>query len=184
VSQRSDLPTYCYIMPISLDQYRVSSGQFYSLAIRTRHILSLFEYQLINMLIFRAVKFLPCLIILHFLCNDLVGRSGYFLKQGIFIYKYDSCVDFFNTITEQFSFWESDKWFKSYARFKYRNLLLNFIQDGHHLCCIYGQIQCRLLVKDRILHFAWRLFFGFFKGTCFSIGIVCLLFKKIGQFPG
>jgi hypothetical protein len=22
-----------------------------------------------------------------------VGRSGYFLKQGIFIYKYDSCAD-------------------------------------------------------------------------------------------
>jgi hypothetical protein len=62
-------------MPISLDQYRVSSGQFYSLAIRTRHILSLFEYQLINMLIFRAVKFLPCLIILHFLCNDLLNLN-------------------------------------------------------------------------------------------------------------
>ena len=115
-----------------------------------------------------------------------VGRSGYFLKQGIFIYKYDSCADFFNTITEQFSFWKSDKWFKTYARFKYRNLLLNFIQDGHHLCCIDGRIQCRLLVKDRFLHviffyFTWRLF-GLFKGTCFSIGIVCLLFKKLISF--
>ena len=93
--------------------------------------------------------------------NDIlcVGRSGYFLKQGIFIYKYDSCVDFFNTITEQFSFWKSDKWFKIYARFKYRNLLLNVIQDGRHLCCIYGRIQCRLLVKRpistcNILYFA------------------------------
>jgi hypothetical protein len=36
-----------------------------------RHILSLFEYRLINMLIFEGVKFLPCLIILHFLRNDL-----------------------------------------------------------------------------------------------------------------
>jgi hypothetical protein len=30
--------------------------------------------------------------------------------------------------------------------------LLNFIQDGRHLSCIYGRIQCRLLVKDRFLH--------------------------------
>jgi hypothetical protein len=59
-------------MPISLDQYRVSNAQFYTVAIRARHILSLFEYQLIHILIFGGVKFLPCLIILHFLCNDLV----------------------------------------------------------------------------------------------------------------
>ena len=69
-------------MPISLDQYRVSSGQFYSLAIRTRHILSLFEYQLINMLIFRAVKFLPCLIILPFLCNDLEQEVTKFMMHN------------------------------------------------------------------------------------------------------
>ena len=58
-------------MPISLDQYRTSNGQFYSVAIRTRHILSLFEYQLIKRLICGGVKFLPCIIILHFLRNDL-----------------------------------------------------------------------------------------------------------------
>ena len=58
-------------MPISLDQYRVSNAQFYTVAIRARHILSLFEYQLINILIIGGVKFLPCLIILHFLCNEL-----------------------------------------------------------------------------------------------------------------
>ena len=58
-------------MPISLDQYRVSNAQFYTVAIRARHILSLFEYQLINILIIGRVKFLLCLIILHFLCNDL-----------------------------------------------------------------------------------------------------------------
>ena len=58
-------------MPISLDQYRVSNGQLYSVAIRARHILSLFEDQLINILIFGGMKFLPCLIILHFICNDL-----------------------------------------------------------------------------------------------------------------
>ena len=58
-------------MPISLDQYRVGNGQLYSVAIRPRHILSLFEHQLINILIFGGVKFLPSLIILHLLCNDL-----------------------------------------------------------------------------------------------------------------
>ena len=58
-------------MAISLDQYRVSIAQFYTVAIRARNILSLFEYQLINILIFGGVKLLPCLIILHFLCRDL-----------------------------------------------------------------------------------------------------------------
>ena len=60
-------------MPISvpLDQYRAINDQFYSVAIRARLILSLFEYQLINMLIFGGVKFLPCIIVFHFLRNDL-----------------------------------------------------------------------------------------------------------------
>ena len=117
----------------------------------------------------------------------LIGRSGYFLKQGIFIYKYDSCVDFFNTITEQFSFWESDKWFKSYARFKYRNLLLNFIQDGRHLCCIYGRIQCRLLVKDRILHAIFFIlledcFLVFLKEHVSVLALFAYFLKKLVSF--
>jgi hypothetical protein len=37
---------------------------------RSVHV-TLFEYQLINIVIFGGVKFLLCLIILHFLCNDL-----------------------------------------------------------------------------------------------------------------
>jgi hypothetical protein len=49
----------------------VNFTQLYSVAIRARHILSLFECQLITMLIFGGVKFLPCIIILHFLRNDL-----------------------------------------------------------------------------------------------------------------
>ena len=68
-------------MPISLDQYRASNDQFYSFANRARHFLSLFEYQLINMLIFGGVKFLPCLIILHFLCNDLEQEVTIFIMH-------------------------------------------------------------------------------------------------------
>ena len=69
-------------MPISLDQYRVSNAQFYTVAIRARHFLSLFEYQLIIMLIFGGVKFLPCLIILHFLCNDLEQEVTIFMMHN------------------------------------------------------------------------------------------------------
>jgi hypothetical protein len=56
--------------------------QFYSVAIRARHILSLFEYQLINMLIFGGVKFLPCIIILHFLRNDLEQEVTKFMMHN------------------------------------------------------------------------------------------------------
>jgi hypothetical protein len=59
------------LCPISLDQYRASNNRFYPAAICARHILSLYEYQLINMLIFGGVKFLPCIIVFHFLRNDL-----------------------------------------------------------------------------------------------------------------
>ena len=52
------------------------------MVIRTRHILSLFEYQLINLLIFGGVKFLPCLIILHFLCNDLEQEVTKFMMHN------------------------------------------------------------------------------------------------------
>ena len=122
-----------------------------------------------------------------FLCHLHYIRSGYFLKQGIFIYRYDSCVDLFNTITEQFSFWKSDKWFKSYARFKYRNLLLNFIQDGCHLCCIYGQIQCRLLVKDWFLHVIFFIlledcFLFFLKEHVSVLALFAYFLKKLVSF--
>jgi hypothetical protein len=56
--------------------------QFYSVTIRARHILSLFEYQLINMLIFGGVKFLPCIIILHFLRNDLEQEVTKFMMHN------------------------------------------------------------------------------------------------------
>jgi hypothetical protein len=69
-------------MAISLDQYRVSNAQFYTVAIRARNILSLFEYQLINILIFGGVKLLPCLIILHFLCNDLEQEVTAFMMHN------------------------------------------------------------------------------------------------------
>jgi hypothetical protein len=46
-----------------------------------RHILSLFEYRLINMLIFEGVKFLPCLIILYFLRNDLQKEVTTFMMH-------------------------------------------------------------------------------------------------------
>jgi hypothetical protein len=60
----------------------VNFTQFYSVAIRARHILSLFEYQLINMLIFGGVKFLPCIIILHFLRNDLEQEVTKFMMHN------------------------------------------------------------------------------------------------------
>ena len=69
-------------MPISLDQYRASNGQLYYVAIRAGHILSLFEYQLINMLICGGVNFLPCIIILHFLRNDLDQEVTKFMMHN------------------------------------------------------------------------------------------------------
>jgi hypothetical protein len=69
-------------MSISLDQNRISNGQCYSVEIRAHHILSLFEYQLINILVFGGVKFLPSLIILHFLCNDLEQEVTQFMKHN------------------------------------------------------------------------------------------------------
>ena len=69
-------------MPISLDQYRASNDQCYSVAIRARRFLSLVEYQLINMLIFGGIKFLSCLIILHFLCNDLEQEVTIFMMHN------------------------------------------------------------------------------------------------------
>jgi hypothetical protein len=60
----------------------VNFTPFYSVAIRARHILSLFEYQLINMLIFGGVKFLPCIIILHFLRNDLEQKVTKFMMHN------------------------------------------------------------------------------------------------------
>ena len=46
-----------------------------------RHILSLFEYRLINMLILEGVKFLPCFIILYFLRNELQKEVTTFMMH-------------------------------------------------------------------------------------------------------